>query len=41
VKAHLTRIFEKLELRSRAELAAALHGGPKLDPGPHGRTTKV
>jgi DNA-binding NarL/FixJ family response regulator len=33
VKVHLTRIFQKLGLRSRGELAAAYHGiAPPLDP---------
>lgn len=32
VKVHLTRIFQKLGLRGRAELAAAYHGLIALDP---------
>jgi len=34
VKAHLTRIFQKLGVRGRAELAAVYHGGQPLKREP-------
>jgi DNA-binding NarL/FixJ family response regulator len=40
VKVHLTRIFQKLGLRSRGELAAAYHGIAVPAPATTGRTAR-